>query len=236
MKLRIYATTAVLSLISGTASAEFSGTLTLTSDYDFRGFSQTAGDFAIQGGLDYEHDSGFYASAWGSSLDFGKDSDADVEVDYIAGFSRAFGESGVSWDIGYIAYTYPGLSSINFSEVYGGLGWDGFSASLSYSDDLAGVGQSAWYLDGGYSYEWENGWGVLIYGGYNFGNAYDRDDGMGIGLPDFWNYGAAVGYSLSKLYFEAKVVGTDLSAPYKTDNGVFANDLRGVFSVTLSLP
>jgi hypothetical protein len=53
------------------ASAGFSGTLSLTSDYDYRGFSQTAEDFAIQGGLDYGHDSGFYASAWDSSLAWG---------------------------------------------------------------------------------------------------------------------------------------------------------------------
>jgi len=236
MKLRPLATIAALILMSGAASAEFSGTLSLTSDYDYRGFSQTAEDFAVQGGLDYGHNSGFYASAWGSSLDWGQDSEADIEIDYIAGFSREFGASGISWDVGYLAYTYPGLSSVNFGEFYGGFSWDAFNIKLSYSDDFAGFGESAWYLDGGYSHVWESGWSVLVYGGYSFGNAFDRDDGMAFGFPEFWNYGAGVGYSLSKLYFEAKVVGTDLSAPYKIDDGVFANDFRGVFSVTLSLP
>jgi len=65
------AAVATLSLISGTASAQLSGTFSLTSDYDYRGFSQSAEDFAVQGSLDYEHESGFYASAWGSSLNGG---------------------------------------------------------------------------------------------------------------------------------------------------------------------
>jgi len=239
MKLRTLATVASLTLISGAASAGFSGTLSLTSDYDYRGFSQTAEDFAVQGSLDYGHDSGFYASAWGSSLDWGQDSDADIEIDYTVGFSREFRDSGISWDAGYLAYTYPGLSSANFGEFYGGFSWDGFSIKLSYSNDFAGVGKSAWYLDGGYSYQWESGWSVLVHGGYSFGNAFDVVEPFGIipfGNPDYWNYGAGVGYTYRHLSLEAKVVGTDLSSPYKIDSGVFANDFRGIFSVTLSLP
>lgn len=239
MKLRPLATVAALTLISGAASAEFSGTPSLTSDYDYRGFSQTAEGFAIQGSLDYEHNSGFYASAWGSSLDWGQDSDADIEIDFIAGFSREFGASGISWDVGYLAYTYPGLSSANFGEFYGGFSWDAFSIKLSYSDDFAGVGKSAWYLDGGYSYEWASGWSMSVYGGYSFGHAFDVVEPFGIipfGNPEYWNYGAGAGYTHGHLYLEAKVVGTDLSGPYKIDSGVFANDFRGIFSVTLSLP
>jgi uncharacterized protein (TIGR02001 family) len=239
MMLRPLATVATLTLISGSVSAEFSGTPSLTSDYDYRGFSQTAEGLAIQASLDYQHASGFYASAWGSSLDWGQDSDADIEIDFIAGFSRDFGDSGISWDAGYLAYTYPGLSSANFGEFYGGLSWNAFSVKLSYSDDFAGVGQSAWYIDGGYSYAWQSGWSVLVYGGYSFGDAFDVIEPFGIipfGNPDYWNYGAGVGYAYSDLYVEAKVVGTDLSDHYKIDRGVFANDFRGIFSVTLSLP
>jgi len=166
----------------------------------------------------------------------GQDSDADIEIDYFAGFSREFGDSGISWDVGYLAYTYPGAGTFNFGEFYGGFSWDSFSLKLSYSDDFDGVGQSAWYLNGGYSYEWESGWNMLIYGGYSFGNAFDREHGMAFGFPEYWNYGAGAGYSLHNLYFEVKVVGTDLSAPFKIEDGAFANDFRGVFSVTLSLP
>jgi uncharacterized protein (TIGR02001 family) len=236
MRLQTIALGTALTLFSATVSAEFSGYITLTSDYDYRGFSQTATDPAVQGGLDYAHDSGFYASAWGSTLDWGKGSDADIEIDYIAGFSRKFGESGIAWDVGYLAYTYPGAGEFNFGEIYGGLSTDLFSIKLSYSDDFSHVGQSAWYVDGGFQYAWDNGWGVLAYIAYSFGNAFDPDDGMAFGFPDYWNYGAAVGYTLGHLYFEAKVVGTDLSGSFKDEDGVFANDFRGLLSITLAFP
>lgn len=236
MRLQTIALSTALTLFSATASAKFSGYITLTSDYDYRGFSQTATDPAVQGGLDYAHEIGFYASAWGSTLDWGKGSDADIEMDYIVGFSRNFGESGIAWDIGYLAYTYPGADEFNFGEFYGGLSTDLFSIKFSYSNDFAGVGESAWYVDGGFQYAWDNGWGVLAYIGYSFGNAFDRDDGMAFGFPHYWNYGAGVGYTLGQLYFEAKVVGTDLNDPFKTEDGVFANDFRGLFSITWAFP
>ena len=46
-----------------------SGNVSMASDYLFRGISQTGGDAAIQGGLDYSHSSGFYLGTWGSNVD-----------------------------------------------------------------------------------------------------------------------------------------------------------------------
>ena len=61
-----------LMLVAGPALAgEFSSTITATSDYDFRGVSQTGKDPALQLSLDYAFDSGFYAGLWGSNVDFG---------------------------------------------------------------------------------------------------------------------------------------------------------------------
>ncbi len=44
------------------------GLVTLTSDYRFRGVSESNNSFAIQGGLTAGHESGFYAGFWSSSL------------------------------------------------------------------------------------------------------------------------------------------------------------------------
>jgi uncharacterized protein (TIGR02001 family) len=224
-----------LGLYGAGASAGFSGAPTLTSDYDYRGFSQTASDPALQGSLDYEHESGFYATLWGSSLDWGDDSDAEVELDWIAGFTREIGSSGVAWDAGLLFYHYPGLSSANFLEFYGGFGWSYFNIKLSYSDDFAGVGASAWYVDGGFSYDWDNGLGVFAYAGYSFGDAFDEDEGLPFGSPDYWNYGFGAGYSAGeRLYFELKGVGTDLDNGFDIHHGEFQNDFRAIASVTVS--
>lgn len=46
------------------AKNPFSANVTLTSDYAYRGISQTDERPAIQGGFDFKHDSGFYAGTW----------------------------------------------------------------------------------------------------------------------------------------------------------------------------
>lgn len=50
--------------------ADVSGHVGLSSDYFWRGVSQNAGNTAVSASLNFEK-SGFYASAWGSQVDFG---------------------------------------------------------------------------------------------------------------------------------------------------------------------
>jgi uncharacterized protein (TIGR02001 family) len=227
----------LLSAVSSAAVAQFSGSVAVTSDYDYRGYSQTDGDFALQGSAAYEHESGFYASIWGSSLDLGPNSDADIEVDYVVGFTRDFGDSGVSWDVGFLYYDYPGLSSADFLELYAGLSWSLFHVKLAYSDDFAGVGASAWYLDGGVGYDWENGFGVFAYAGYSFGDAFDSSEGLPFGAPDYFNYGLGVTYTIGDhVTLDARAVGTDQSGAFRISDGVFENDFRGLASITVSFP
>ena len=61
-----------------------SGNAALVTDYRFRGVSFSDEDIPIQGGIDLEHDSGFYVGTWGSSIEdspvFGH-----TEVDIYAG-------------------------------------------------------------------------------------------------------------------------------------------------------
>jgi uncharacterized protein (TIGR02001 family) len=91
--------------VSGTAHAEgaFSGSVALTSDYVFRGVTQTSGNPALQGSFDYTNGL-FYAGVWGSSVDFG--ADESVELDAYLGVTPTTGP--VSWDLALIGYFYPG--------------------------------------------------------------------------------------------------------------------------------
>jgi uncharacterized protein (TIGR02001 family) len=43
----------------------------LHSEYVFRGYTQTHNDPALQGGVDYEHSSGFYLGLWASNVSVG---------------------------------------------------------------------------------------------------------------------------------------------------------------------
>ena len=76
MKQTILTSLAAAGLLAATgAAADITGNVGLTTDYVFRGISQTDEKPAIQGGLDYAHSSGAYAGVWASNVDF---NDGDV--------------------------------------------------------------------------------------------------------------------------------------------------------------
>jgi uncharacterized protein (TIGR02001 family) len=95
-----------------------SGNASLVSDYRFRGISQTDRRFALQGGLTLAHESGFYATLWGSSIDDYVANGGDQEIDIVAGWRHAWG--GTTIDAGLLYYYYPGSGGANtdFVEPY----------------------------------------------------------------------------------------------------------------------
>lgn len=109
------------------------GSVAVVSDYKFRGISQTDGNFAVQGGITISHESGFYVSVWGSSIDnyVTVHGTPNQEIDLIAGFKKPF-DNGITLDVGALYYVYPGTrpgfagdtSASDFVEPY---------ASISYA-------------------------------------------------------------------------------------------------------
>jgi len=85
------------------------GTATFTTDYVFRGISQTDENPAVQASLDATYGI-FYLGMWGSNVDFGGgpagQDIANLEIDYYAGITPEW--RGISFDIGGLYYTYPG--------------------------------------------------------------------------------------------------------------------------------
>ncbi|GAA4767284.1 hypothetical protein GCM10023219_11100 [Stakelama sediminis] len=92
-----------------------SGSVTLVSDYRFRGFTQNGENPAIQGGITVTHESGLYVGTWGSSINFA----GNTEVDLFAGYSHDLG-GGLSIDGGLLYYLYPkkGRYATDFFEPY----------------------------------------------------------------------------------------------------------------------
>ncbi|PZU58519.1 MAG: hypothetical protein DI547_09170 [Sphingobium sp.] len=95
-----------------------SGNAAVVTDYRFRGISQTDKRFALQGGITVTHESGFYVSTWGSSIDDYVAAGSDQELDLIGGYSKTFG--GATVDVGVLYYYYPGSGGANtdFIEPY----------------------------------------------------------------------------------------------------------------------
>jgi uncharacterized protein (TIGR02001 family) len=89
--------------------AELSGNIGVTSNYLWRGVTQSNDTSAISGGLDWGHDSGFYLGTWASNLSGG-----DYELDLYGGYGGEYQAFG--YDVGVISYQYP-VSETYFHEV-----------------------------------------------------------------------------------------------------------------------
>jgi uncharacterized protein (TIGR02001 family) len=72
------------------ASADLSGYLVLTTDYVWRGVTQSDGDPAVQLGGDIAFSSGIYAGLWASTVDIESagDGQRDTELTYYLGYSH----------------------------------------------------------------------------------------------------------------------------------------------------
>ena len=220
-----------------TAEDGFSANVAMTTDYRFRGISQNDKDFAIQGGFDYAHDSGFYVGIWASSVDFQIQTvdDASSEVDLYAGFANDFG-NGIGYDIGVLTYQYPnadGSLDYDFTEVYGSLSYNwtdalATTAYLAYTSDYFGGSDNATYFSIAADYDLGNDWAV----GASVGHQ-SVDDNATWGTPDWNDYKAYISKSFKGFDFELALVDTDLS-----DRNCFGGsdwcDSTAIFTVSKS--
>ena len=158
------------------ALAELSANIGVTSNYIWRGVSQSGDDAAISGGVDFAHESGFYAGSWISSL--GGNSGADgpsAEVDFYAGFGGEY--NAIGYDVGAIIYHYPSGDDLDFTELYGSLSYSFFEAGLAYTvDSDAGGDDSHVYYYASASFDIAEDWSIsATIGHYNFDGGSDTD-------------------------------------------------------------
>jgi uncharacterized protein (TIGR02001 family) len=138
-----------------------SGNVGVTSDYVFRGFSQTQGDAALQGGVDLTCGN-FYVGFWGSNVEFFPfAADSNVEIDVYAGYRFKTGR--INWDLGAIYYSYPGTNTFggafphnDYFEVKLGASteiWKGgtLGGTVFYSPDYFAQTGHVWTFEGTFS-------------------------------------------------------------------------------------
>jgi len=200
------------------ALAEFSANVALTTDYVWRGVSQTEGDPAIQGSVEYAHDSGFYAGVWASNASFVDDSETDVEINYYAGYSREY-DSGFSWDVSAYIYKYPGSSIETSHEYFLVLGYDMFSATIARDFE----NKNDYYQ---LAAEMEVGNGIMLAGHVG---EYDFNDGV-----EYTNYRLALSKEIKGFNFELSYTDTDFSDTECLDFSGADNLCDGRFIFTLS--
>ena len=124
-KVCVLAVAGVLGLAPLAASADVSGNIGVSSNYIFRGVSLTGNSAEISGGLDYSHESGFYAGTWISNIS------GSIETDLYGGYGGEY--AGVGYDVNYLYYYYPGLNDADYGEISGSLSYKWFTAGISYT-------------------------------------------------------------------------------------------------------
>jgi uncharacterized protein (TIGR02001 family) len=237
IKTRLVTAGALLAL-AGAAHADFSVTPTVASDYDFRGISQTAKDPAFQLGATYSHESGFYASVWGSNVDFGG-SKPDVELDYILGFAGGDSEASFGYDIGAVYYTYVSAGSVNYPEIYAGISKGWFSGKVWYSPDVADT--TSWYTEANGSFPLPQDFSLSAHLGYSFGNYWDSLDSKyvdwSVGVArSFGNFDASLKYIDGSDLVDLDSLGSAFCQTQGVNCNVFSTDKKVVLSVSTTLP
>lgn len=170
-------------------SSNLSWNLAVTSDYVFRGITQTDFDPALQGGLDYSFgDTGLYVGAWASNVDFADSDGPDIELDYYIGWNHDLSES-LNLDLSLVRYSYLGeqeaYGNIDYNEVIGALAYDEMlTFTVAYANDYSNSGFSSLYYN--LSGSWDLGNDFAVNAGV--GRTHFSDD---VGSYNDWNLGVS---------------------------------------------
>ncbi len=199
-------------IVTGDEYQGITANVALTSDYRFRGISQSDESIALQGGFDYSWDNGIYIGTWGSTVDFDSNDglDGSLELDYYIGWAADITDN-FSIDVGYLYYDYPGDDGLegDYQELYGSVGWGGLTAGVHYSDDYYAETDTFWYYYAAYSLGFaDDAWSLDFHVGYN-----DLKKNGGFLATDedsYIDYSVALTTSWLGVDWSLAYVGTDL--------------------------
>jgi uncharacterized protein (TIGR02001 family) len=114
------------------ARAEWSGSVSVVSDYRYRGISLTGNDPALQGTIDYDDPSGFYAGAFASNVKFAFSSGREAQLLSFAGYARQL-PSGLTIDAGVDYSLFSRTHDYDYPEIYCGFASGNISGRVYYS-------------------------------------------------------------------------------------------------------
>lgn len=240
-------------LVASPAIADdgFTANVALTSDYVFRGLSQTSGNPAVQGGVDYTHGI-FYAGTWASNVDFDElGAGSGIELDLYGGVRPTVGP--VNLDLGVIGYFYPGVTDIqggpygegelDYVEAYAKATiapteHSTLGAAIYYSPEFSGETGQAYYVEANGSYAISDH--VSLSGAVGYQSI---DDVSGVFPGSFsdayttWNVGAS--YTTHGFTLDLRYVGTDIDESDDLITQAYTTEARAsdrvLFSIKRSL-
>ena len=214
---------------------ELGASAALTTDYVFRGVSQTSNDPAVQASLDASYGM-FYIGAWGSNVDFGAvpnaagvpTSVADLEIDWYAGITPEW--KGISFDIGGIYYTYPGAfdpgAELNYFELKTGASYtfgESFTVGVTnyWSPEFTGETGDADALELSGEYAFTKKWWIFTPSVSALVGWQWIDEGVDY---TYWNAGLTLGFmenwSADVRYWDSDISDASCAVPNTCDSRV----------------
>ncbi|MCL2309492.1 MAG: TorF family putative porin [Proteobacteria bacterium] len=164
-----------------TPAYTLSANVGLFSQYVFRGISYTQGKPAVQGGLDFSHQSGLYLGTWGTSVSDAALNNAAGEIDVYGGYTNTVGD--FTYDLSLLLFTFPNGQINGTGEKYttlelgAALTWKFLNVKYShtvtdyfgFNDKSMGMGRGnshgSYYIEGNLSHEFLPSWKGLIHVG-----------------------------------------------------------------------
>jgi uncharacterized protein (TIGR02001 family) len=133
-----------IALISADASAQFSGSVNLVSDYRYRGVSLSHGDPAAQIAVTYDDARGGYAGAFASTVRLAERSNRGAQAIAFVGYAKQW-PSGVTFDVGADYSAFTGAGGYDYPEAYAGFAFANVSGRLYYAPRYFGLEGGAVY-------------------------------------------------------------------------------------------
>ena len=225
------------------------GNVALTSDYIFRGLTQTWDRPAVQGGTDLSLANGFATGAWASNISGHSYPGGSMELDLYASYGQTIGDDR-SWRVGLYGYVYPGANldhaglpsrSFNTLEANVAVSWklwtlkwnraltDYFGADIEQGYRGNSKGTNYFMLEG--ALPLDSKWTLTLHAGYtDYATELVLPNARGALDPGYADLGLGAKYQLDAHWTLIGVVTHATNSRFYRDTAGFedANDTRDV--------
>lgn len=139
--------TAILltTLQGSSALAQVGGSVTLVSEYSFRGVSLNSGRPATQLAVEFDSRDHWYGGIFASPVSLSDDRRSTQVLTYAGFADRVTGD--VSWELGVLRSSFVGAAGESYAEAYAGLSFGRLAGRLYLSPDYYGLGVRTAYLE-----------------------------------------------------------------------------------------
>lgn len=229
-------------MASPAMSAPLSANGAITTNYVFRGISQSGAQAAVQGGLDYDAGAilpGLAVGAWASSIDFGhvNGEDTPIELDLYGSYTGAITDQ-FGYSFGVITYNYPNAPhgvNYNWYEIWAGLTYNFGIASVTgkvfYSPDYVNLSDRQIYYNGALSIP-ITPW-LTLNGSVGY---TDLENDVPPIIKSYTDYGVSLAATYENYTLTLGYTGTDLDGIYEVTSGPFETDDQFYVMISFKLP